>query len=388
MYGQSAWTIYNQQNSPLPQNTVRCLTVDKSGNIWAGTDYGLAKFDGQNWTIYQTFNSQLPDNNIRALAADTQGAVWIGTQGSGLVKFINNTWTIYNSSNSGLPGNFIRTITFDKDGNIWVGGSAGLSTYNGSTWTSWTNTNSPLISHHIASVAVGDDNTKYLGTINGGMVFFKDTTFTFYNHWNGTLPDNTILSVCLDTAGAPWMGMPSGGVSVNYGPGVWQGFMMANSTIPSDAINAVFIDSLNKVYVGSQDKGIVIRQGFDFIHFDSLNSDLPDVNVLSIVKDIHGKLWMGTMYGGLARLDETMAVKDEKTLKALKVNPNILGRNDLLTIQSLRDVAIVIYDLQGKRVRQIDIRKGYNQLEPMLPSGGYILKPIGLTENHKLFIVD
>ena len=40
---------------------------------------GLAKFDGVNWTVYNTENSGLPDNGVMSVGIDAQGNKWIGT---------------------------------------------------------------------------------------------------------------------------------------------------------------------------------------------------------------------------------------------------------------------------------------------------------------------
>lgn len=374
LYGQSAWTNYSEQNSPLPQNTVRCIVIDTNDHKWIGTDYGLAKFTETSWTVYTTTNSQLPDNNIRSLAIDGQGALWIGTLSGGVVKYSNNTWTTYNSTNSGLPGNFIRSIAFDHDGNTWMAGSAGLCMYDGTTWTSWDNTNSPLISHHIASMAIGDDGTKYLGTINGGLVYFKDTSYSFYNLWNEQLPDNSVLSVTTDTSGNRWIAMPSGGVAVHYGASVWQGFNTVNSNIPSDAINAVYIDRMNHAYIGSQDKGLIMKKGFDFIHYDSLNSGLPDVNVLCMAKDQSGKLWLGTMYNGLVKLDETLlTIKQNAESDDIQLITTLVHEGEMMMIISVRRAEVLVYAMDGREVKRFFLAEGVNEITADFGSKGLYL---------------
>ncbi|MFA5012326.1 MAG: two-component regulator propeller domain-containing protein, partial [Ignavibacteria bacterium] len=67
----------------------------------------------QNIIVYNSSNSGLPDDGVTCVTPDKNGAIWIGTQDSGIVKFYNNQWTRYDSANSGLPGNKIRDIVFD-----------------------------------------------------------------------------------------------------------------------------------------------------------------------------------------------------------------------------------------------------------------------------------
>ncbi len=80
---------------------------------------GLAKFDDTTWTVYNENNSGLPANSIYCIAIDSTGNKWIGTW-EGLVKYDDTTWTVYNEIyNSGLPGSVITAISIDDNGNKW-----------------------------------------------------------------------------------------------------------------------------------------------------------------------------------------------------------------------------------------------------------------------------
>lgn len=76
--GETAY--YNVTNSGLPDNGVLSVAVDKSSNVWAGTQYGVSEYDGTHWTTYTTMNSNLPWNYVSAIVADGSGNVWIGTR--------------------------------------------------------------------------------------------------------------------------------------------------------------------------------------------------------------------------------------------------------------------------------------------------------------------
>lgn len=83
------------------------------------------------WVNYYTSNSSLPNNKIRAITIDGSGNKWIGTYGGGLAKFDGTNWAVYNSSNSGLPDSAVQTIAIDKFGNKWIGTmNGGLAVYN------------------------------------------------------------------------------------------------------------------------------------------------------------------------------------------------------------------------------------------------------------------
>ena len=114
--------------------------AEEGDNMWIGTNSGLVKINKitEETTFYHTWNSSLPDNQIKALAIDKSGNIWIGTNEDGLVKFDGSNWTIYNSSNSGIPNNSIRSITFDQDDNLWVGTFlGGMAVRTGTIWTAY-----------------------------------------------------------------------------------------------------------------------------------------------------------------------------------------------------------------------------------------------------------
>ena len=82
------WSAYRRFSSAdgLPGATVNALAQDKDGFIYAGTENGLAQFDGHAW-----HKIVLPPNNTTAvvlkLLALDDGSVWIGTDSSGLFRY-------------------------------------------------------------------------------------------------------------------------------------------------------------------------------------------------------------------------------------------------------------------------------------------------------------
>jgi ligand-binding sensor domain-containing protein len=79
--------------SGLPQNTVAALARTADGYLWAGTELGLARFDGVHFTIFDKSNTpELSSNQITALLEDHSGNLWIGTT-LGLVRYTGGVFT-------------------------------------------------------------------------------------------------------------------------------------------------------------------------------------------------------------------------------------------------------------------------------------------------------
>lgn len=347
-----AWTIFNNVNSLLPQNTIRCITIDSQNRKWVGTDFGLGVYNDTSWTIYNTSNSGIQDNSIRSIAFDAAGAVWLGTFNSGAVKFDGTTWTQYSTSNSGIPDNFVKGIAFDTAGESWFATADGLAHYDGSVWQVWNPGNSPLLSPNIACITIGSNNIKYLGTFNGGMCYFDgDTTWNLYNHFNLLLPDNTVLAIALDSNGTRWAAMPAQGIIAHIVNLVFNWYNTTN-VLPTNSSTHIMVDAAQKKYICSQDEGFIIFDGTAAVSLKTTNSPMPDDYALCTAKDHNGILWVGTYNGGLVRVDESQltGVSEAKEISAVNLFPNPASRQLAISSWQLAIKEIEIIDVLGQLV--------------------------------------
>jgi ligand-binding sensor domain-containing protein len=352
---QSAFTIFNSQNSQLPINTVRAIAIDSLNRKWVGTDYGLAVFDETNWTIYQTSNSGLPDNAIRSIAFDNNGAAWIGTINGGVAKFDGTNWTVYDQFNSPLPSQQINAVAFDSSNNKWIGTTSGLVKFDDTNWTVWDNTNSALVSNNIQTIAIGRNQLKYLGCINGGMAYFNDTVFTVYSAWNSQIPDNTVIHIALDSNDSRWVAMPTGGLCTHFGGSAWSYYSTFNSTIQSDALDGVFVDKQQNKYIASMQKGLIIFKNNNFVFYDSTNSDMPDTWVYCVIKDTNNIIWLGTYDGGLIKVSESVlnSIGNTQGDFFIDVFPNPATTSITILISDMNEEKkLALFDCSGRKITE------------------------------------
>lgn len=307
---QSAWTNYTFTNSPLPENSVRCIAIDSQDRKWIGTDYGLAVFDDTNWTVYFTINSGLPDNAVRAITFDDNGNTWIGTLSGGLTKFDGTNWTSFNTSNSSLPANDVKALKVDTAGFLWVGTVNGLAKFDMiSSWVTFTPANSILTTANIASIHVREDNQKIIGTLNGGLIIFANDTIKDVLTISGGsgIPDNTQLDLAEDSLGNIWFATAADGLVAYRGQFGWFWYHPGISTIQSSNLSAVhFNDTESILWVGSIDIGLIKKTGPTFIAYTTSNSLLPDNHIQCLTVDDSNVVWMGTASNGVVRFDEAL----------------------------------------------------------------------------------
>ncbi len=72
------------ENSSLASNMIYTITADQFGNIWAGSPFGVSKWDGTNWSLIDSSNSALQANDITSIAIDRDGSKWFGTKHNGI----------------------------------------------------------------------------------------------------------------------------------------------------------------------------------------------------------------------------------------------------------------------------------------------------------------
>ena len=173
------WTVYNTDNSNIPQNGVATVAIDKQDNKWIGygfQGYGVARLSGTNWLIYNTTNSDLPHNDIAKIYVDRFNSKWIGTYGGGLARFNSGNWTVYNTFNSDLPSNFVWTMTMDKTDTLWVGTGnyGGIAKFYGGFWTIINTSNSGLPSDVISELEFDDNGNLWIGTYYGGVAAYRN----------------------------------------------------------------------------------------------------------------------------------------------------------------------------------------------------------------------
>lgn len=80
------WTALRRYSTAdgLPQNTINALAQDRAGFVYAGTEDGLAQFDGRHWTRIALPERAGVRPYVTQLAATDDGALWIGSDSVGL----------------------------------------------------------------------------------------------------------------------------------------------------------------------------------------------------------------------------------------------------------------------------------------------------------------
>jgi diguanylate cyclase (GGDEF)-like protein len=121
----------------MPQNTVHALALDRDGLLWAGTQDGLARFDGRAW-----LREQPPDVAgalfVRDLLNRHDGELWVATQDNGLRRRVAGRWLPIPQLPAELATarvNALAETVFGSEATLWVGThDQGLYAFDGTSW--------------------------------------------------------------------------------------------------------------------------------------------------------------------------------------------------------------------------------------------------------------
>jgi two-component system, sensor histidine kinase and response regulator len=197
---------------------------DKDGFLWFSSFYnGMLRFDGSSKMSIREGAGRLSSDFVTQLFEDRDGFIWAGTN-YGLNRYDKETNTItqffYNpdAPDTSLAGNIFNlsstTIIQDRNGNLWFGTQSGLSKYDqaSGTFTNYRHDADDPFSisdNNIYSVFEDSDGLIWVGTKDHGVNSFNQDTdrFTRYMHDPenpDSFPEDIIRSVLQDKKGDIW----------------------------------------------------------------------------------------------------------------------------------------------------------------------------------------
>ena len=392
--GDSPFTHYTAADG-LPPSGIKSLLVDRSGNLWCGTQFGgLSRYDtrqdgdrqdgGRQNGAFTNFSTEdgLAGNSVHAILEDRQGHLWFGTE-NGVSRCDDQQNVAFTSlpPESGLIGKAVYAILEDRQGHLWFGTADGLTRYDGETFTHLSTDDGlpPTPVLRLLEDRRGDLwlATGYHGSLKGtAVVRYDGHKFDRYTTRDG-LAHDVVTTMLEDAEGNLWFGTGSwglgGGVS-RYSGDQFTTFGTADG-LPNADVTSIVEDRHGDLWFSTGDdmKDIALsrydgetfsiyssaqglpsdlnramwedsggnlwlgRARFDGRHFASLSQsydELPGQSLWSIAKDRQNNLWFGLWNGGVSHYDGEKFERFTKIRNLDAVRALLWDRNDQLWIGS------------------------------------------------------
>jgi ligand-binding sensor domain-containing protein/two-component sensor histidine kinase len=307
------------ESDGLSQSTVFAMMQDTQGYLWFGTIEGLNRYDGYNFRIYANSPddaTSISDDFISTIFEDSENNIWVGTRNGYFNKFDRETETFkrfnvndyfemlekpgkdyyeYPLAFSRSHNYSVTSITEDGDSFLWIGTwGNGLLRFDKKNETALhfynlADFHLSLSNNRIMDILIDREKTVWIATFGGGLnrVISNPNTdlsstelskysllfFSYRNqkHDNYSLSDDKVISLFEDKDETIWIGTYDGGLNK---------LDRKNRSLPPSNIKF-----LRYVTLGNTDNSICNN------------------TVMDIAQDYDGYLWIGTFGGGIDRLD-------------------------------------------------------------------------------------
>jgi signal transduction histidine kinase/ligand-binding sensor domain-containing protein/CheY-like chemotaxis protein/HPt (histidine-containing phosphotransfer) domain-containing protein len=314
--------------SSLADDRINALLLDRSGTLWVGTEAGLDRSRPEHHGFQHL--RPLGASHVSRVLQDSSGTLWVGTFDAGLRR-LDRDGTLLGTLRhdaadaASLASDDVRAILEDQAGHLWVGTSTGLDMLNRATGQ---------FSHYRHDPSDAD-----------------------------SLRDSFVMSLYQDEAGLVWIGTRAGGVS-RWNPHSWELGGHRPGWLGDKLVTAFADGPDNRVWIGTLGGGLTLYDDesgatTDIDTITAHHNAIGDQRVMSLLKDRHGTLWIGTFASGLRTFSrdgrlQAIAVKpgDERSLSAAGIMSLFEARDGAIWVGTHGGGANVI-DPVSRRIRQL-----------------------------------
>jgi signal transduction histidine kinase/ligand-binding sensor domain-containing protein len=311
----------------LPDVRVNCLLAGIHGELWIGTERGLAYWDGAHMAD-NAVPASLRGRRILSMVRDEDGNAWLGTD-HGLVR-MNHQGAAEDAGSDAAT----TALFEDREGNLWLGTALGITcvrdsafiTYavtgknagstgpayidgeervwfgpeeGGLRWMLGTKTgsiNNDQLAHDVVYGIAGSGKELWAGRQHGGLTHLRFASGAAVAHTyteKDGLAQNSVYTVHRNRDGSVWAGTLSGGVSH-----LENGKFKTYTT--SDGLAANSVASIEEAPDGTMwfaTSGGLSERAHDRWRSYTTRDGLPADDVNCIRMDSTGVLWVGTTAG-------------------------------------------------------------------------------------------
>jgi ligand-binding sensor domain-containing protein len=345
----------------LPDILLTAVACTPDQKIWIGTqDGGIALLDpATDRLTYVTPAGSWTSGMVTALAPAPDGALWIGTAERGVAYLEDVEMPSAPSTASRriwqqpLEGSGQYALLTDREGLLWAatdkGGLWSTNTHF-ATWQGayrevqatlvhlpnrhWIGTSRGLFvekngqstrilpaSVNVMSLWRAPNGMIWAGTFGQGAYVLDGTTGRVVRHLREghELPNGSILSIS-GHGQSVWLATLGGAIEVATSATPWA---ITSLPIGSNYFYRVLADRKGRIWLGTDGRGLVVRDGDQYQTIDSA-AGVPFKTVYGLTEDVQGRIWWSTDRNGLFCIETSGATRHWDTRHGLH-STNIVG---------------------------------------------------------------
>jgi signal transduction histidine kinase/ligand-binding sensor domain-containing protein/DNA-binding response OmpR family regulator len=348
--GSTLWIGSDHQVARLNQNltflngsfaSVNCIYEDSYKRMWIGTNFGLhlvtklkqitpdlLDFSDQVFSVDPDNPWAINSNRVHQVCEDSFKNLWFAASSGGLnkISLLAKPFGLINKlSHKDMPDNYINTLWPDHQ-YIWIGTRNGMARYHTLTgeFRSVLHNNVSASTTHISVSSIYDpgNNELWISSRENGIYILNKSTFALKRlpEIEGLRPWSQIEPLCIreDGKGQIWIATFYAGIYIFDKSGKFiQVLTPDNSPLPTDKITSLLYDAQEDVMWASTRNAGVCKlkwgtQGLELLQhfqFEAGKENSLKVNYSwPLLKDKKGRIWVGTLGGGLHMIDNVNTI--------------------------------------------------------------------------------
>lgn len=285
----------------LPHSDVNAITQDRDGYLWFATFSGLSKYDGYRLQTFRTDNSDLTSDRILCLFVARDSSLYIGTESGGLNRYDPVSETIFPVAEEPTTSadQVINNIFEDRKGTVWVCRNDGLGYLTLRGATTYLHVKNRWRGFYI-QCGTALDSCRLLLSTDAGPVIYNPETEEIQN----------ILRDEIKTRCFSMQSFADGKIALSGGWGVriYDPKTDDLQRICDFSSRVTTQDNHGNIWVGSFNRGLYKydRNGIKIVHYHPklpIPHAVNSFEISALFEVRSGVLWIGTIGGGLSRLN-------------------------------------------------------------------------------------
>ena len=272
---------------------INCLLPAENGGLWVGTDHGIRLLqDGG--IAAAPLPAILGRLQILSMARDHDGNAWVGTN-HGIVR-IDPSGNVSLEQVDLKSGHDVTAIYEDFEGEVWFGGSRGLERFKNGMFTPYSAADG-LTAGGNGAVYVDPTGRTWIAPASGGLYWMTD------GHSGRVTLDGLDRDVVYSISGVGdqlWVGRQHGGLTelTSRGAEFTAHTYTQKDGLAQNSVYSVKCDSKGRIWAGTISGGLSELENGRFTNYSTANGLLSN-SINSIVEGFDGTVWAATA-GGLS----------------------------------------------------------------------------------------
>ena len=297
------------------------ILQDKNGDIWFGTEKGLVVLNNGEFIEYKGA-PELSGSNINRIIQDREDNIWFATDRNGIGKMTHGKFKL---SRLGVT---VNALCEAPDGRIWAGTDSGVYCYNNDELETNTLTNYTrgLRIRHVETTCDG----KILVSCytKPGQILYDGKKITYWSTDQGLVGDK--VRVAIETSAGEYYVGTTTGLSIIHRDGTIKNIRQAEG-LDTEYVMTIYRDTHGVVWVGTDGGGIfLIKNEQVFAHLTSSNGIAGNV-VFKISQDSDNNYWICTG-SGISYIEDFDAVSTLRFKCSNMNSENGLGTNSVFQV--------------------------------------------------------